>query len=171
MAALPGPEPAPSDETTKAIIRGPAKLASSRIRHGQESSASRPAPVIPVPPETAQAPVAKPAPRLASEPTAQRMATAEREPTSPAPETADDFVREAQQAWMAGQDDAAISKAQSALKAEPTPAQSAQAYEIIATCSCAIGEADAAREAASHLGDTKRELVKAMCMKNGVTIE
>jgi hypothetical protein len=46
-----------------------------------------------------------------------------------------------------------------------------QAYEIITTCSCAIGEADAAREAASHLSDTKRELVKAMCMKNGVIIE
>jgi hypothetical protein len=72
---------------------------------------------------------------------------------------------------MRGQYAAAISKAQAALRAEPKHAQAVQAYEIITTCSCAIGEADAAREAASHLSDTKRELVKAMCMKNGVIIE
>ena len=36
---------------------------------------------------------------------------------------------------------------------------------------CAIGQTDAAREAASHLSDSKLEAVRAMCMKNGVTIE
>jgi hypothetical protein len=36
---------------------------------------------------------------------------------------------------------------------------------------CAIGQTDAAREAALHLSDSKREAVRAMCMKNGVTIE
>ena len=80
-------------------------------------------------------------------------------------------MREAQYAWMRGHYAAAISKAHSALKAEPKPAQAVQAYEIIATCSCAIGEAGAAREAASHLSDTKREAVRAMCKENGVTIE
>ncbi|HJX66369.1 MAG TPA: hypothetical protein VJ860_20730, partial [Polyangia bacterium] len=91
--------------------------------------------------------------------------------TPPVPVTVDDIVREAQHAWMSGQYAAAIGKARAALKAEPKHAQAVRAYEIIATCSCAIGEADAAREAASHLSDTKRELVKAMCMKDGVTIE
>ena len=56
-------------------------------------------------------------------------------------------------------------------KAEPKPAQAVQAYEIIATSSCAIGQTDAAREAVSHLNDANRELVKATCAKHGVTIE
>jgi hypothetical protein len=89
----------------------------------------------------------------------------------PAPATANDLVREAQDAWMAGHYASAISKAQAALKAEPKPAQAVQAYELIATCACAIGQPDAAREAASHLGDSKRELVRARCTKNGVTID
>lgn len=72
---------------------------------------------------------------------------------------------------MAGHYASAISKAQAALKAEPKPAQAVQAYELIATCACALGHADAAREAISHLGDSKREAVRAMCMKNGVSIE
>src|ERR1039457_2220609 len=117
--------------------------------------------------ETAPAPAAKAKPQPESELPAPRMATAESKPTP----TVDDLVREAQHAWMAGHYAAAIGKAQSALKAEPTLAQAVQAYEIIATCSCAIGKADAARAAASHLSDTKREAVKAVCEKNGVTIE
>jgi tetratricopeptide (TPR) repeat protein len=85
--------------------------------------------------------------------------------------TTDDLVREAQHAWMAGNYASAISKAQAALKAEPKPAQAVQAYELIATCACAIGQPDVAREAASHLVDSKRALVRASCMKNGVTID
>lgn len=72
---------------------------------------------------------------------------------------------------MRGHHTAAIGKAQAVLKAKPKPAQVVQAYEIIATCSCALGQADTAREAASHLSDTRRELVKAVCKRNGVTIE
>ena len=83
----------------------------------------------------------------------------------------DDLVHEAQRAWMAGHYAAAIGKAQSALKAEPKPAQAVQAYEIIAISSCAIGQTDAAREAVSHLNAAKRELVKATCAKHEVTIE
>jgi hypothetical protein len=72
---------------------------------------------------------------------------------------------------MRGHYTAAIGKARAALKAKPEPAQVVQAYEIIATCSCAIGQAAVAREAASHLSDTRRELVKVVCKKTGVTIE
>ncbi len=180
-AALPRPEPAAPAEMVSATARGPGKLASSRTRPARASSARQTAPVIPVPPETAPAPAAesetapapaaKPEPQPESEPPVPSTATAEPEPTPPAPANVDDLVREAQRAWMSGQYAAAISKAQAALRAEPKHAQAVQAYEIITTCSCAIGEADAAREAASHLSDTKRELVKAMCMKNGVIIE
>ena len=77
----------------------------------------------------------------------------------------------AQQMWLRGHYGAAIGKAEAALDAEPKPAQAMQAYEIIATCSCALGRADAAREAMSHLNNTKREAVKTVCEKKGVTIE
>jgi serine/threonine-protein kinase len=178
-AALPRPEPAAPPEMARATARGPNKLASSRTRPARASSARRTAPVIPVPLDTAPAPAAEsetapaaePEPQPESEPPVPRTATAEAEPTPPAPANVDDLVREAQHAWMSGQYAAAIGKAQAALKAEPKHAQAVRAYEIIATCSCAIGEADAAREAASHLSDSKRELVKAMCMKDGVTLE
>jgi hypothetical protein len=133
--------------------------------------------VIPVTSETAPAPAAEsetaPAakPEPETKPQAPSTATAEPEPTPPAPPTVDDLVREAQKAWMRGHYAVAISEAQAALKSEPKQAQAVQAYEIIATSSCAIGQADTAREAASHLSDTKRELVKAACEKHGVTIE
>jgi len=190
-AALSRPEPAAPAKMARATARGTGKLALSRTRVTRASSARRTAPAIPAPiepapaptaesqpapapaaePETAPAPAAEPKPRSESEPPAPIAATAEPEPTPPAPANVDDLVREAQYAWMRGHYAAAISKAHAALKAEPKPAQAVQAYEIIATCSCAIGEADAAREAASHLSDTKREAVRAMCKENGVTIE
>jgi serine/threonine protein kinase len=189
------PEQATPAKMARATARGPGKLASSRIRPARANRARRIARVIPVPPETAPAaasapetapaaeaaptaaaeselaPAAKAKPQPEPEAPAPKAATAEPEPTPPAPASVDDLVGEAQRAWMAGHYAAAIGKAQAALKAEPTPAQAAQAYEIIATCSCAIGKADAARAAASHLNDTKREAVKAMCEKNGVMIE
>ena len=165
VAALPRPEPAAPAETAEATARGPDKLASSRTRPARTSNARRTVPVIPVPPETAPAPVAKPEPPVPS------AATVEPKPTPPAPADVDDLVREAQHAWMGGLCAAAIGKAKAALKAEPKHAQAVQAYEIIATCSCAIGAAGTASEAASHLSDTKREMVKAMCMKNGVNVE
>jgi hypothetical protein len=162
-----------------ATARGTGKLALSRTRPTRASSARRTALAISAPietapapaaePETAPAPAVEPEPQAESEPPAPIAATAEPEP--PAPANVDDLVREAQYAWMRGHYTAAISKAHSALKADPKPAQAVQAYEIIATCSCALGHADAAREAASHLSDTKREPVKAACAKNGVTIE
>ena len=177
-AELPSrPELAASVEVDRAAGRGPDKPASSRIRPVQANSVLRTARVIPAPPETANAPAAKsetataPAAKPESPPKAEPPApsAATAQPTPPA--NVDDLVREAQQAWMSGQYAAAIRKAQAALKAEPQPAQVAQSYEIIGACDCAIGKPDAAREAASHLSDTKREAIKAICKKNGVTIE
>jgi hypothetical protein len=80
-------------------------------------------------------------------------------------------VREAQQAWLGGQHTVAVSRAQAALNASPKPAQAMQAYEIIATCSCALRKRDTALAAASHLTTSRRELVKAVCAKNGVPFE
>ena len=186
-AALPRLEPAVPAAMARATARGPGKRASARIRHAQASRGSRTAPVIPAPSETETAPAteletapaaeietapaAKPRPQPESEPPVPSIAPAEPKPSPPAPASADDLVREAQHAWMAGHYALAISKAQAALKAEPKHAQAVQAYEIIATSSCAIGQAGTAREAASHLSDTERELVRTMCKASGVTIE
>ncbi len=80
-------------------------------------------------------------------------------------------MHEAQQAWMRGHYALAIDRARAALEREATAAQASQAYEIIGACSCAIGEGNAAREAAAHLGEARRETVKAACAKQGLTIE
>jgi len=182
---LPSSEPAARAEIPRPTVRAPGKLALSRLHPAQASGARRTTPVMPVPPtrvlaaeseaapaptaqsETAALPTAKPRPQ----PEPPASSTAEPASPPPTPATVDDLVREAQHAWMRGHHALAIGQAQSALRADPNPAQAVQAYELIATCSCAIGKADAAREAASHLSDSKREAVRAMCTKNGVTIE
>ena len=171
MAALPRPERAAP--AAVAISPGKVAPAPARAHSARTSSARRTTSKILVQPESVQVPVAEtvPTPAAPSESASESASTTEPTPTLSAPATVDALVREAQRAWMAGNYAAAIGKAQSALKAEPKPAQAVQAYEIIATSSCAIGQADAAREAFSHLGDTKRELVKATCAKHGVTID
>jgi serine/threonine-protein kinase len=164
--AMPAPTPAPlaaapvaaPAEMAGSTAQGSGKLASPRLRPARPAHAAK----------STIAVAARPVPR--SESPASSLATAVSTPP-PAPATADDLVREAQHAWMAGNHAAAISKAQAALKAAPNPAQAAQAYELIATCACALGQVDAARVAISHLGDSKREAVRARCMKNGVRIE
>ena len=180
-AALPRQKPAAPAKMAKATAHAPGKLASSRTGRPRPSSARRKAPAAAAETAIKTAPAAESAPSLPpaakaepqpeSEPPTPSTATAAPESTTAASATVDDLVREAQLAWMRGHHTAAISKAQSVLKAKPKPAQVVQAYEIIATCSCALGQADAAREAASHLSDTRRELVKAVCKRNGVTIE
>jgi hypothetical protein len=127
----------------------------------------------PLPPasSSAQPEAALPTPRPKVESPELRKATAESELPPPAPPTAEDLVHEAQQMWMRGHFGAAIGKAEDVLKADPKPGQAMQAYEIIGTCSCALRDAAAAQQAASHLSAAKREMVKAACEKRGVTIE
>ncbi len=92
-------------------------------------------------------------------------------PPEPPPPSAEDLVREAQRTRSRGHYAAAIAKAEAALKADPTPAQALQAYEVIGASSCGLRNGNAAREAASHLDDSKREAVRAACEKHGVPIQ
>jgi hypothetical protein len=193
-AAPPAPEPAaPVVETDKAASRGSGKPASSRARATRARHPSYPVAAMPAPfestpaaepesapaaePESApaaepeSASVAEPMPRSEPEPPVSSKTAPVSEPAAPAPPKADDLVREAQQRRMRGHYAAAIGKAEAALEAEPTPAQAARAYEIIGMCACAIGDGRAAREAASHLGEAKRELVREACEKKGLPIE
>ena len=183
--APPKPEPTAPTETAKAkaMTRGPSKPAPARGRRARASSAGGRAPDFATPFETLPAAQPESAPAAEPEPTAPSKAAAEPEspppsktaaepePTAPSPPSAADLVREAQQARARGHHALAIGKAEEALKADPKPAQTMQAYEIIGISSCAIRDADAARAAASHLSDAKRDSVKAACEKRGVTIE
>jgi serine/threonine protein kinase len=83
----------------------------------------------------------------------------------------EDRMREAQRASRKGHHKSAIRKARAVLKAEPKPGQVMQAYQIIATSSCALGKVAGAREAASHLDKPALAAVRAACKKDGVAIE
>ena len=83
----------------------------------------------------------------------------------------EDRMGEAQRAAGKGHHKSAIHKARAVLKAEPNPAQVMQAYQIIATSSCALGRVASARYAASHLDKPTRVAVRAACKKDGVAIE
>jgi serine/threonine protein kinase len=78
------------------------------------------------------------------------------------------LLHEAQTAWTKRYYAVAIDKAREVLKAEP---KRQAAHQIIAVCSCAIGRADDAREAAAHLDEHKRKMVQALCQRDGVTLE
>lgn len=83
----------------------------------------------------------------------------------------EDRMGEAQRAAGKGHHKSAIHKARAVLKAEPNPTQVMQAYQIIATSSCALGRVASARYAASHLDKPTRVAVRAACKKDGVAIE
>lgn len=109
-------------------------------------------PQIPVPPE----PVAA---EQASAPSAP--------PAAPAVDV-DALIKEAQQAWSRRYYGVAIDKAREVLKFSPGRYD---AYQIIAVCSCAVGAAEDAREAVSHLDPYKQKLVRSLCKNHGVTLE
>jgi eukaryotic-like serine/threonine-protein kinase len=146
-----------ASDSRKHVVLGPRATPTKR-RPGRPASVSS---------ATAPTPAAEPPPE--PEPPAPSKAAAEA-PAAEAP-NAEDLLGEAQRTRKRGHFAAAISKARQALDAEPTAAQAAQAYELIGICSCSIGEASAARDAASHLAGSRLDLVKAMCDEMGQAIE
>jgi hypothetical protein len=80
-------------------------------------------------------------------------------------------MREAQRSSRKGHHKSAIRQARAVLKAEPKPGQVMQAYQIIATSSCALGKVASVRDAASHLDKRALAAVRAACKKDGVVIE
>ena len=117
---------------------------------------SEPTPSAPTPSAAAAAPPAPPAP---PEPAA-----------APTKATGDieGVLREAQEAWSKQYYAVAIDKAEAALKLDPGRQT---AYQIIAVCSCALRQAEAAKQAISHLDEHKRRLVQTLCQRHGVTLE
>lgn len=95
------------------------------------------------------------------------VATPEPPPPPPAVDT-DALLRKAQQAYMSNYYGVAIENAREVLKAKPN---NLAAYQIIAACSCSLGEAADAREAASHLDDKRRKLALSVCEHKGIKID
>ena len=155
-ASPPSPSvPAPSAGRGEAPAPGADRTATAPARSGVAGRARPPVvslPPLPVPPE----PVAPAPPPPAPAP-----------PPAP-PADVQALLREAQEAWSKRYYAVAIDKAREVLQAEP---KRQAAHQIIAVCSCAIGNAADAREAASHLDDHKRKMVQTLCQRDGVTLE
>jgi len=94
------------------------------------------------------------------------------EPAKPAAAPAEDadpdaLMKQAREAWLRQQCGAAVDLSRKALHAKPGMTD---AYQIIAVCSCTLKDADAAARAYAKLDDKNRNLVRALCQKNGVTV-
>ena len=76
-------------------------------------------------------------------------------------------MKQAREAWLRQQCGSAVDLSRKALHAKPGMTD---AYQIIAVCSCTLKDADAAARAYAKLDDKNRNLVRALCQKNGVTV-
>jgi pSer/pThr/pTyr-binding forkhead associated (FHA) protein len=79
----------------------------------------------------------------------------------------DALMKQAREAWMRQQCGAAIDLSRKALHAKPGMTD---AYQIIAVCSCTLKDAEAAGRAYAKLDDKNRNLVHALCQKNGISV-
>jgi hypothetical protein len=127
------------------------------------------------PKAAAAAPVAarparpRPTPTVAvtdSSPRAESPKLAAATPVEDAPDP-DVLMKQAREAWLRQQCGSAVDLARKALHAKPGMTD---AYQIIAVCSCTLKDVDAAARAYAKLDDKNRNLVRALCQKNGVTV-
>jgi ABC transport system ATP-binding/permease protein len=125
-----------------------------------EPAAGKPAPRRPAP--AAAVAVAKPA---AARPAPARAGESAKPEPAPAAD-ADKLIKDAQQAWLRGQHAVAIDAARKALRQKPNLAN---AYQIIAICSCALHDADGAAKAYEKLDERNKLYVKSSCQKNGIS--
>jgi hypothetical protein len=163
---------ASAGQTAKAQDRGASKPVGTRTRL---ASADNPDPAAPAPSPPGEAPQAAPAapvvaPAAPAHPQAAPAAAvvAPAAPAAPPAVDVDALLREAQQAWLKQHYAVAIARARAAIEIDPNRPL---AYQIIGACSCALGEANEARQAASHLDAKKRKLVQTLCERNGVMLE
>ena len=130
------------------------------------------------PPKAAAAPPPVAARPAKPRPTPTTYAAADAAPRAEAPKPAaaapaedapdpDALMKQAREAWLRQQCGSAVDLARKALHAKPGMTD---AYQIIAVCSCTLKDADAAARAYAKLDDKNRNLVRALCQKNGVTV-
>jgi len=143
-------------------------------RPAREPVAARPAAAAPAAPVAARPAKPRPSPTLTATeapPRAER-AEAPAKPAAPAASEGDAadpdaLMKQAREAWLKQQCGAAVDLSRKALHAKPGMTD---AYQIIAVCSCTLKDADAAGRAYAKLDDKNRNLVRALCQKNGVTV-
>jgi hypothetical protein len=107
-----------------------------------------------------------------AEPAAMRQAaeTSNEKAEAPAADAepdADALIKQAREAWLRQQCGSAIDLSRKALKAKPGLVD---AYQVIAVCSCSLKDADGATRAYTKLDEKSRSLVKALCVKHGITV-
>jgi hypothetical protein len=135
--------------------RAPAAVAAVQV-------AARPAKPRPSP--TFAATDTPPRPERTAEPAPKPAAAAASDGDAPDP---DALMKQAREAWLRQQCGAAVDLSRKALHAKPGMTD---AYQIIAVCSCTLKDADAAARAYAKLDDKNRNLVRALCQKNGVVV-
>jgi ABC transport system ATP-binding/permease protein len=79
----------------------------------------------------------------------------------------DQFIKDAQEAWLHGQFAAAILASRKALKLRPGMAR---AYQIISVCSCSLRDQPSALKAYERLDDKNRQMVRSLCERNGINL-
>ena len=79
----------------------------------------------------------------------------------------DQFIKDAQEAWLHGQYAAAILASRKALRLRPGMAR---AYQIISVCSCSLRDQSGALKAYERLDDKNRQMVRSLCERNGITL-
>ena len=184
LAAKPAqPSEPPASPPASSADRTPARprrtLDEVVRRAPAEFPPSSPTPRTLAPPEPAPAAPAElaPPPAAPAEHAPPPAAPAEHAPPPAAPAPAapvrpagdpEALVHEAQQAWIRHHFAVAIDNARSALALTP---DLPLAYQIIAACSCAMHNADDARQASAHLDPARRKLVRAVCEKDGVILD
>ncbi|HVZ72358.1 MAG TPA: FHA domain-containing protein [Polyangia bacterium] len=105
----------------------------------------------------------RPAEKEAAEPAPAKR----EEPEEAAPVDPDALMKQAREAWLKQQCGSAIDLSRKALKAKPGMAD---AYQIIAVCSCSLKDAEGATRAYAKLDEKNRNLVHALCQKNGIIV-
>jgi serine/threonine protein kinase len=160
----------PSTHTNEVVAAGKPHPASERSgRRPQPIAAAAPLPLPAPAPAEPEPP--SPEPPTPTEPTATSPTEATAPSAPPTANAADEaraLMRQAQEAWVKKYYAVAIDRARSALELSPN---SSQAYQIITLCSCSLGQADEARQAAAHLDSAKRTIVRRLCARNGIEIE
>lgn len=143
--------------------KAPAIIKRCEVLAAAPPEAPVPVAAAPVPPEPKPV-VRKPAAAARPAPVAKP-----RPPEPPRPEVVasdpDRLIKDAQQAWFRGQYSLAIDSARKALRVKPGLAN---AYQIIAVCSCALHDAESAARAFERLDERNKMYVKSACQKNGI---
>jgi serine/threonine protein kinase len=162
-ASLPAVAAPPSPAAGSAVIAHPPSnenKASAALHPGTEKSARR----MPSPPSVSQPMPSAPSPPN-PQPPAPTIAPA---PVANPAAEAQALVKEAQLAWIRHHYALAIDRARSALALSP---DLQVAHQIITLCSCALHRAEDAKQASVHLDSAKRNLVRTLCEKDGVTLD